>query len=198
MPKTRRLFFASSDLGLGIFSSEMIESICLPRNDTLVIPNLTESLIKKKKLGDFVEEMDYCSDLLVILFSNYSMGLFDTNEAGELVQLIRFASNYENFPMPKLVPGLLTFVQLVEESEGPTLHVEYPKKKNMDEIEVIASSISIKGSKGKCSDGYVSARGYRGEALISIVTTLNNKKHMVQCVVSPHAEPETGGRHKRN
>ena len=90
------LFFGCADLTLSTFDSRELSSLCTDGRinhmasgektiQPTVLPTLSKSLLKSKKVSDFTTAISYVCDILVVGFANQSVCLFRITDAGESV-----------------------------------------------------------------------------------------------------------------
>lgn len=180
------LFMAGADLSLGIFSSELLESLCRPRSEPVVRSTLAGSLIKKKKMTDFIKQLQFVGSLLSVVLVNRTVCFFDVNEKGEIIQLLRLPPDERLLLQPTLVREDTTLVSLQEKTTSVHLVFERPflrDEQHSPGFKMIASCPVSKIDKD--ANFMVNAKVWRREGITAVATIKKEGKVSVHIAFIP-------------
>lgn len=182
-PTTRKFFFACCDLSMSMFDSSKIESLCREQPTPYTKTTLASSLIKTVKLSDFVENMSFTCNMLMVSYANKTISLFEITEANYLYQLIRF--NMPEMRTPRIysvsfIPGYFGILQSQENPDTPQkalFHIEQPRSQPNGDIEVETKVLMINNDASRAEDAKIAARVFRG--CLAVITSTYGREGKV-------------------
>ena len=180
------IFMAGADLSLGIFASDALEALCEPRPEPVVRPTLAGSLIKKKKMTDFIKQLQFVGSLLSVVLVNKSVCFFDVNEKGEIIQLLKLAGDEKMLAQPTLVREDATLAWLQEKNSSLLLVFERPflrDEHSSPTFKPVAACSVSKAEKG--AEYLVNAKVWRREGITAVITSKKEGRVAVHIAYIP-------------
>ena len=143
--------------------------------------NMLDSLVKRKKMTDFIKQIQFSAKMLCCVFVNKSVCYFDVSEKGEVIQLLRVLGDDRFVTQPFMIGGDVSFCVLQEKGSNLALVCERPyikSEKGNPTFKNLASTVITKFAFD--SEYHVNARIWKNNSIVSVVSIKKESKNNPQ------------------